>query len=152
MIDEHIKKNYFITFSLFVFSNLILLVGGSLYLLFRSHNLEMFYWLRTIKLEQFFYQHDFNSTSKLISFCVYSLPNGLWLLSAVIFLGLIWKNEKDIFFFYSFSFLLVSLLFEGLQLTEIIPGTFDFNDIFILVISFLIGMIIYNLIIERNLR
>ena len=145
MIDEHIKKNYFITFSLFVFSNLILLVGGSLYLLFRSHNLEMFYWLRTIKLEQFFYQHDFNSTSKLISFCVYSLPNGLWLLSAVIFFGLIWKNEKDIFFFYSFSFLLVSLLFEGLQLTKIIPGTFDFNDIFILVISFLIGMIvIYN--------
>ena len=110
MIDEYIKKNYFITFSLFVFSNLILLVGGSLYLLFRSHNLEMFYWLRTIKLEQFFYQHDFNSTSKLISFCVYSLPNGLWLLSAVIFF---WSNleKRKRYIFLLFIFIFVSKSF-----------------------------------------
>lgn len=152
MLDKHVKKHYFIMFSLLFFATLILLIGGSLYLLYRPHNLKMFYWLRAIKLEKFFYQHNFNSTSKLISFCIYSLPNGLWLLSAIVFLGLIWKKEKDIFFFYSFSFLLVSLLFECLQLTQIIPGTFDFNDIFILVISFLFGVILYKQIIARNVR
>ena len=111
----------------------------------------MFNWLDSIGCEKYFYQHNFNSNSKIISFCIFSLPNGLWLLSAIILLGLIWKNNKHIFYIYTLLFVIISLAFELFQLFRIIPGTFDILDFITLVISFLLGIIIYHLIIQRYL-
>lgn len=138
-------------FILILFSIFILFTGGILYLFFRPHNLEMFYWLRFIGCEKFFREHTYNSNSSIVSFSIFSLPNGLWLLSAVIFLGLIWKKRNLIFYIYALLFVIISLAFELFQLLRIIPGTFDFLDIITLVISFLLGIIIYHLIIQRYL-
>ncbi len=152
-MDTSEKKNsiYVTKIILFFISSSFLMIGGILYLLFRPHNLEMFNWLDSIRCEKYFNQHNFNSNSKIISFCIFSLPNGLWLLSAIILLGLIWKNNKHIFYIYALLFVIISLAFELFQLLRIIPGTFDFLDIITLVISFLLGIIIYHLIIQRYL-
>ncbi len=127
-----------------------LLLGGFIYLFFREHILSMFSWLRLINLESIFVQKKINSDSIFLSFCVYSLPNGLWSYSAIILFGVIWEESKKTFLFYSTVFTLGNLLFEFLQLFKIIPGTFDFIDILVLLISLLAGIFTYKLFFKGD--
>ena len=148
-----IKKIYtifprIIKLSLAIFSLMALFIGGLIYLQYRPHNLLMFSWLRHLNLEQFFPQHFLNNPNKIKDFCIFSLPNGLWLLSILILFGLIWNNSRKIFYLYSIIFLFVNLLFEILQFFLIISGTFDLADFITLIIAFFIGMLIYELIIR----
>jgi len=60
------------------------------------------------------------------------LPDGLWAFSATSSLLIIWNNKLNFFWI---STLFVSfMIFEILQYTEQLPGTFDINDIFIYLI------------------
>ncbi|SFI40004.1 hypothetical protein SAMN04487775_101127 [Treponema bryantii] len=136
-------------FCLFL-SIISLFIGGSIYLFYRSHTLIMFSWLRFLNLEKYFTQNTFNSNSTFLSFCVYSLPNGLWSFSAILLFGIVWKNSIRHFLFFSIVFTLVNLLFEFLQLFNVIPGTFDFIDILVLLISLLAGIFAYKQLLKGD--
>ncbi len=137
---------------LIFFAFLILFIGGIIYLFFRPHNLQMFLWLRSINAEQYFRMKSFNQESKILCFCVYSLPNMLWAISAYILFGIVLQNDRKLFFIYSSGFCLINLVSEVFQKFQIISGTFDFMDLLVLLISYGIGVLIYEFIIKEKLK
>lgn len=120
-----------------------LFIGGIIYILFRRHTLNMFVFLRNIGIEHFFVQRTFNYNSAIQRFIIFSLPNGLWLLSIIIIFAIIWKNSKKWFYIYSSAFTGFNIIAEILQKFDVIPGTFDLFDVSVLLIFHIIGILIY---------
>lgn len=133
--------------SLVALSIMFILIGGFIYLFFRPHTLKMFVWLRIINCEHIFQLRDYNHDLKFIEFLIFSLPNGLWILSLLIILGLIWEKHRIFFIIYSSFFTGISILFEFFQKFGLIPGTFDIADILVLLIFHILGFLIYEFII-----
>lgn len=133
--------------SLVALSIMFILIGGFIYLFFRPHTLKMFVWLRIINCEQIFQLKDYNQDLKFIELLIFSLPNGLWILSFLIIIGLIWEKYHIFFIIYSSFFTGISILFEFLQKVELIPGTFDIADILVLLIFHILGFSIYEFFI-----
>lgn len=139
---SYVKKTILISISI-----LFLLLGGFIYLFFRPHTLNMFVWLRIINCEQFFQLREYNHNLKFLDFLIFSFPNGLWVLSFLIILGLIWKKHRIFFIIYSSFFTGISILFEFFQKFGLIPGTFDIADIIVLLSSHILGFLIYDFFI-----
>lgn len=139
---SYVKKTILISISI-----LFLLLGGFIYLFFRPHTLKMFVWLRIINCEHIFQLRDYNHDLKFIEFLIFSLPDGLWILSLLIILGLIWEKHRIFFIIYSSFFTGISILFEFFQKFGLIPGTFDIADILVLLIFHILGFLIYEFII-----
>lgn len=139
---SYVKKTILISISI-----LFLLLGGFIYLFFRPHTLKMFFWLRIINCEHIFQLRDYNHDLKFIEFLIFSLPDGLWILSLLIILGLIWEKHRIFFIIYSSFFTGISILFEFFQKFGLIPGTFDIADILVLLIFHILGFLIYEFII-----
>lgn len=99
MNSEKTKREVFF----FLLSISLLFAGGLIYLNFRPHTFFLFSWLKNLNLEFFFEQKSFNSKSKILSFCIYSFPNALWSVSAIILFGLVWKKSKNVDFGWSAS-------------------------------------------------
>ena len=133
--------------SLVALSIMFILIGGFIYLFFRPHTLKMFVWLRIINCEQFFQLREYNHNLKFLDFLIFSFPNGLWILSFLIIIGLIWEKYHIFFIIYSSFFTRISILFEFLQKVELIPGTFDIADILVLLIFHILGFLIYEFFI-----
>lgn len=83
-----------------------------LYIYFRPHILNMFVWLGIINCEHIFQLRDYNQDLKFIEFLIFSLPNGLWILSFLIIIGLIWEKHRIFFIIYSSFFTGISILVE----------------------------------------
>ena len=139
------RKSFVKKITLISISILFLLLGGFIYLFFRPHTLNMFVWLKIINCEQFFQLREYNL--KFLDFLIFSFPNGLWVLSFLIILGLIWKKHRIIFIIYSSFFTGISILFEFFQKFGLIPGTFDIADIIVLLSSHILGFLIYDFFI-----
>lgn len=146
MIEKQDCKRLFFI----ILSVLLLFAGGMIYLNFRPHTLQMFSWLKFIGAENLFRQKEFKNDSEFLSFLIFSIPNGLWSLSAIILFGEIWRESKKSFLFYTVLFSSANILFEILQLFRWISGTFDYLDILVLLISVILGILIYKYFIWRN--
>ena len=141
------RKSFVKKITLISISILFLLLGGFIYLIFRPHTLNMFVWLGVINCEQIFQLKDYNQDLKFIEFLIFSLPNGLWILSFLIIIGLIWEKYHIFFIIYSSFFTGISILFEFFQKFGLIPGTFDIADIIVLLIFHILGFSIYEFFI-----
>ena len=114
-----------------LFATFLSVIGGLLYLIFRSDNLIMFSWFNSLKLTDFiinlrntYGNHNIYEWTKL------NLPAGLWLFSYLLIMDTIWKKEDKIFYPLFISFLpLIALISEFMQLVHVIPGTFDIMDL-----------------------
>ena len=133
--------------SLVALSIMFILIGGFIYLFFRPHTLNMFVWLGIINCEHIFQLRDYNQDLKFIEFLIFSLPDGLWILSFLIIIGLIWEKHRIFFIIYSSFFTGISILFEFFQKFGLIPGTFDIADILVLLIFHILGFLIYEFFI-----
>ena len=139
--------------AIYIFFSLILMfIGGIIYIIFRPETLTMFSWMNKLGLDYSIIRNSINidTSSKIIDFIVFSLPNGLWLLSGILFLGYVWRKNKNLFLLYSTFIFSISAIFEVGQLTNFIPGTFDFMDLAVIIISYLLGLITYKLIFRRS--
>ena len=113
-----------------------LLVGIFIYVFLRPDNLiynDLF--LSPIKI-------DINTNSKVVSFLIYSLPNGLWSMSFSQLIFHIYKIRTLKIIILSSIMLFVGIIIELLQYQSFMNGTFDINDIFSYIISYLIILII----------
>ena len=113
-----------------------LLVGILIYIFLRPDNLiynDLF--LSPIKI-------DINTNSKVVSFLIYSLPNGLWSMSFSQLIFHIYKIRTLKIIILSSIMLFVGIIIELLQYQSFMNGTFDINDIFSYIISYLIILII----------
>jgi hypothetical protein len=112
---------------------LALLLGGMIYILFRTPEPVFFHWIRAVGLEGWLNLARSKSLSLSQVFpkwIVFSLPNGLWAFAYALLITGIWKGSKSrLKYFWMASIPLLVVGFEILQYAEIIPGTFCMQDI-----------------------
>lgn len=129
-----------------------LLIGGMIYVIFRTDSLLMFKWIEQLDLKgAVMLVRDIAGLYNLENYKIIfnTLPGGLWVYSYITFLMLIWKNEinrNNILYFVIIP--AAAVLSEFLQLAGIIRGTFDILDI----VSYFSGMIFPFLINFKNLK
>jgi len=113
-----------------------LLVGIFIYVFLRPDNLiynDLFSSPIKIKI---------NTNSKVVGFLIYSLPNGLWSMSFSQLIFHIYKIRTLKIIILSSIMLFVGIIIELLQYQSFMNGTFDINDIFSYIMSYLIVLFI----------
>lgn len=123
-----------------------LIVGGIIYLLWRSSTLLMFTWIEKFNLYNKVdsLRISISETSIFLpNWVLYSLPNALWLLSGLLLFFYIWDNNYSTHRnFWVGLFLFASFGSEFGQALSIIPGTFDWNDIIFMCIAVICAFLI----------
>ena len=112
-----------------IFSLIPLIVGGLLYLGYRSYDLLMFRWGESIGLSKIVsLWRNVCSQYTLPKWIINALPDGLWLLSYMLFIDFIWgnHNERKIWLYVLPTIAIVS---ELMQLWFPKLGTFDIMDL-----------------------
>ena len=149
IINENIDMNYRV---LKVSTSMILLlIGGILYIAFRTKTLLMFKWAEWLHLDTYvevmrLHANQYNPPY----FIRYCLPNTLWIISYMIMIdALVSKNDYKIRWILALPF--IAILFEILQNWEIIPGTFDIWDLLSLVIPTIVYATKYYMNYEKNI-
>jgi hypothetical protein len=105
-----------------------LLIGGLLYILFRSTDLRMFKWFSFIGLDELIHlarETAFPLQKLLPVWTYYSLPDGLWVYSFSSTL-IFWNGKLT---FWLFLPLLTGAFIEIAQGFKMFPGTFDILDL-----------------------
>ena len=133
-----------------VISALLLLSGMLIYLLFRSFdNMVLFAWmpkpafLETVLIPL--------KPSIFSNFLRYYLPDILWFLSGILFLRFIWFDRIKIQKAYLWCFYGVGLVIEICQLSDNVPGTFDWLDLFFMFIAAFTESLVYKkFFLRRN--
>jgi hypothetical protein len=119
-----------------VLATMALLIGGMIYVLWRSGPLLMFSWFDAIGLGKLVYAlHDFAVpySHAFPSWVYFSLPEGLWLLSGILYLHCIWRNGST-FGYVLWTSIIVAVAFgyELGQYIHLVPGCFDTLDLIFL--------------------
>lgn len=115
-----------------------------IYLLFRSETLLMFRWCEFLHI-----QHSIDNLRpaySLSEWIIYSFPDGLWVLSYILFMGTIWKydlRKGKVFLLILPTIAIISEIMQGLGLLR---GTFDMVDVWCYIFATLTGLFIIYLI------
>lgn len=121
-------------------SFLPVILGGFIYIIFRTERLIMFRWFRYINLSDTV--DSLQKISTLYTFpnwFKYSLPDGLWIYSYTAISTEIWGHyitKQNVFWILSVP--AVAILSEVFQLLKVVPGTFDCTDL----AFYLMGLVI----------
>ena len=120
-----------------------LFLGGMIYVLWRSDSLLMFHWFEHLGLaEPVLTMRLFAApySGSFPSWFYFALPNGLWLLSGILFLHCVWGSralwQPAI---WASILSLIAITSELCQYWGIVPGVFDGWDLFFLVSAVLVG-------------
>jgi hypothetical protein len=127
-----------------------LLIGMGIYLLFRNTNMLLFEWIPKL----LFFKDVYIPTKQTVftSMLFFNLPDALWFLSGILFLRFIWFSRYKEQNVYIICFFLIGVVFEISQLSENIPGTFDWLDLFFMGMTALLEGLLYKIFIQRRLR
>jgi len=130
-------------------SLLTLIIGMVIYLLFRDvNNMILFVWipkpqfLKTILVPL--------QPSIFTNILRYNLPDMLWFVSAVLLLRFIWFYKVKTQAIYIWCFYGIALALEISQLSEKVPGTFDWLDLLFFGIGAFVEGLLYNQFILRR--
>ena len=120
------------------------MVGGLIYLLFRSRSLLLFSWLETLHLTTGIYEIRAlvrPLRSQIPNFVLYSIPDGTWLYAYVMFYRLIWRerSHKIMWLWLSLGFI-ASIGLELAQGMGWYAGTFDWMDITIYALAIFLSL------------
>ena len=141
------KKDWFARFLQTAIGVVLLIIGGIIYIRYRSDNLLMFKWFHNLGLSN--YINAFRNNEKainLVGWVKYSMPAGLWLLSYLFIIDAVWGTDRSQFSkYFLFVLPIVALASEVFQLIGILPGTFDYWDLLSYTLAILLFSIIKNL-------
>lgn len=104
-----------------------LLIGGMIYIGFRTEKLLMFKWFEYIRIMKYIrFFREITKQIKLPEFFIFSFPNGLWTISFLIFINITTTNtiRKILVILVVF----ITIGFEFAQFLKLIPGTFCLID------------------------
>ena len=133
----------------FLVSVLSMLLGGIIYLLWRSPTLLMFSWCRSLGIYGIVLQ--MRSSLEFVkeylpSWFFYSLPQALWCFSGLCSIHAVWiKNNGMHEPFWIALTLMMPLMTEIFQFFHVIPGTYDIVDLFLIVVLFLLFELIVTI-------
>ncbi|MDE6382966.1 MAG: hypothetical protein K2K79_01295 [Paramuribaculum sp.] len=127
------------------------LIGGLIYLFFRSNDLLMFDVLKSTSpcvYEKLTYLRLLCEDAKLPDFAIYNLPDGLWLISMLCAVHSIWINHLP----YLCGVLCrvftgMAICTEWMQYAGWLPGTADWMD----VIAYVGALCIYKLLTNQKI-
>ena len=143
-MEKNVKvKIYAIGASLFLF-----FAGGMIYLMFRSESLVMFRWCEELHIKE--YVDSLRMPFTLPQLIIYSLPDGLWLCSYVLFVSTIWSFDLKQGWPYVFSLPAIAIGSELAQAFDWMRGTFDWMDLTCYVLGLLSGCVIVKYLKLRD--
>jgi len=121
-------------------------LSTSIYILFRPTSLLLFHWINYFGFMDkiFILRSYFASVKDIIPpYLIYSVPFGLWVVSYMIFIKIIWrKNKSYIYDILFWCIPIISFTSEIMQCFHLIPGTFDLIDMITLGIVIILGIVI----------
>lgn len=108
-----------------------LIIGGLLYLGYRSERLVMFEWGKTLGLSDVIMNwRSFCFHNSLPDWTTQALPDGLWLFSYILLVDFVWETEKrGQYKTWLYILPVITLISEVAQLCLPYLGTFDFMDL-----------------------
>lgn len=122
-----------------------ILLGGYIYISFRSESLLMFSWFKKLQLYDLIIDYRSFSISYIDNFpewFYYSLPDGLWMYSITSSVILIWNHNSKYLIFWLCIIFFLGVIIELLQFFQWHEGTFDVIDLFFVFIAFLLSLLI----------
>ncbi|MCK9450287.1 MAG: hypothetical protein M0Q90_01180 [Bacteroidales bacterium] len=124
------------------------IVGGLIYLTYRTDSLLMFGWFNKIGLSDtvdFLRSNTHLQNLPIPSWIKFSLPDALWLFSFNYILLILWNfNVNRQSAFWLFLAPAIGVFSEIGQLNGIVPGTFDMVDLGLLLIATLLPFLSIN--------
>lgn len=125
-----------------------ILLGGLIYICYRTTDLLMFKWLNNLNLSSAIF--NFRNYAKVYKiknsdWIIYSLPDGLWMFSFITIILYIWRNtitRKNIVWIIVMP--IIALTTELSQKYHLIKGTYDSNDILAYLIGFFLSCISFS--------
>lgn len=124
------------------------LIGGFIYVFFRTDKLLMFKWFNVLKLSnwiKYLRETTIPYKSRLPDWLLYSLPDGLWVFSYVSLLLYFWKGEiKSQNFIWFFFIPIFAVLSEFMQLLDVVSGTFDYVDLLFYFLGLIIPFVVFS--------
>lgn len=125
-----------------IIASISLIIGGLIYVVFRSESLIMFSWFDKLGLsESISVLREIFGNKTIYSWLNYNMPAALWLFAYMYVIDAIWNNFDNAILYKPFFWLMpiIAILSEFLQLLDLMPGTFDILDL----LSYLFSVIIY---------
>jgi hypothetical protein len=134
-----------------ILSVLALVMGGAIYILFRSDHLIMFSWFDGIGIMPYIYTlRERLSDLLLPEFLIYSLPNALWIYSLVTIIASIWIRNHYFLTVWLIICLFISVGQEIAQYYHILKGTYDKIDIFLLIFFYILAAIQSAMVYKKS--
>lgn len=126
----------------------VLIVGGFIYVVFRSEDLLMFNWFRSLGLNSFVIKlRDSYSLMSIQNWVRYNMPAGLWLFSYMLIIDSIWEDGNSSTYQFFITILpIAAIVSEAMQFFRILPGTFDVMDL----ISYILAIFLFLTINYKN--
>ena len=106
----------------------------------------MFKWAETLGLN--YVISPIRGSSSLLNshqmkYVVFSVPFGMWVISFCCFIGVIWHKDSSVAAIIWRLFVpAIAISSEFLQFLGLLPGTYDANDLLVLIVSTIIGVTI----------
>lgn len=130
----------------YILSALALLLGGIIYVVFRTSEYTFESWIQALNF------HKWSGSARINVFVqrlflpewfVFSLPHGLWAFAYAIVITGIWTGSRSrLRYFWFASIPILVLGIEILQIPGFLPGIFCFQDIGLGITGLVLGMII----------
>jgi hypothetical protein len=131
-------------------SLLTLIAGIGIYFLFRDlKNIVLFTWIPKLEFPKAVLVPLNPST--ITNFLRYHLTDMLWFISGILFLRFIWFYKIKIQRVYVLCFYGIGFALETSQLSEKVPGTFDWLDLLCMGTGAFIEGLLYKFFIIRRL-
>ena len=81
--------------------------------------------------------------SDRMKYIIFSAPYGMWVISFCCFIGAIWHKDSSLSaIILRLTVPVIAVSSELLQFVGFLPGTFDINDLLVLIVSTIIGLVI----------
>ena len=126
-----------------IFGFIFLIIGSFIYLKFRSETLLMFKCAENLGLNYIISSIRESSSvlnSPQMKYGVFSAPFGMWVISFCCFIGAIWHKDSSVTAIIWRLFApAIAISSELLQFLGLLPGTYDTNDLLMLIFSTIIG-------------
>lgn len=130
-----------------------ILIGGSLYIAFRSKTIRLFDWSERIGLAEPLY--GFRSIiipykKDIPSWIYYSLPDGLWVYAFTSALIIYWNQEIEKVKYWLLIPFASGTFVEIAQGLKLLQGTFDFLDLAFTIVALILSVTINNYNFKQN--
>ncbi len=133
----------FIKVTSYVLSCICFIFGGLIYMTFRSETLIMFDWFHTLGIDGIVSSLRAYGASflPLPDWIIYSLPDGLWVLSYVLAISALWDFDFRTHWKIIVLIPSIAISSELLQSFGLIHGSFDWMDFLAYCLATIIGLI-----------